>query len=133
MPKIYIKTAFTLTHEDGTKVPFPVGEHEVDADVADHWYVKAHAGEKPVAGAPASAAEDSTGDDANGDNGVAKAELDARAAELAKFEVALSAREAELDAREDAIAKREAAIAAATAEQAAADRAKGDQKPQPKK
>ena len=47
MPKIYVKKAFTLHHKD-EKHEFPVGNHTVPADVAEHWYTKAHTGEEPA-------------------------------------------------------------------------------------
>jgi hypothetical protein len=45
MKKIYVTKAFNFIAPDGNKVPFAVGPHEVDADVADHWYVQAHCGD----------------------------------------------------------------------------------------
>lgn len=41
MPKIIVATPFSLTTASGA-IDFPAGVHEVDEDVANHWYVKAH-------------------------------------------------------------------------------------------
>lgn len=151
MPKIHVHKPFTLTHDDGTQTSFVVGAHEVEAHVADHWYVKAHSG------ASADAAADRAGK-VNSESAAELAEqrrildsaaalLDGRAEQLAKLqeevtaregtaaareaklnerEEALRAREAELDGREDAIASREAALAAA-AEGQGADPVKAQQ------
>lgn len=41
MKKIYVLTAFNFN--DGEKItPFAAGFHDVDDEVADHWFVKAH-------------------------------------------------------------------------------------------
>lgn len=41
--KITVAKAFTFTHPDGHQQHFPVGVHkDVPANVADHWYTKAH-------------------------------------------------------------------------------------------
>ena len=41
MPKIVVATPFTFTTASGA-IDYPAGVHEVDEDVANHWYVKAH-------------------------------------------------------------------------------------------
>lgn len=151
MPKIHVHKPFTLTHDDGTQTSFEVGTHEVEAHVADHWYVKVHSGAGPDAAADRAGAADSDAEAELAEQrrtlDSAAAMLDGRAEQLAKLqddiaaregaaaareaklneaEEALRAREAELDAREDAIATREAALAAA-AEGQGADQAKAQQ------
>lgn len=42
MPKINVAKRFTLNMPDGTTMDFDVGEQNVDKDIADHWFVKAH-------------------------------------------------------------------------------------------
>lgn len=121
MPKIYIKKAFTLQH-DGEKHEFAVGNHEVPAAIAAHWFVKAHTGEEPAGGidAEAEAAERLAELDAK-----AKALLEA-ADMLADREKALAEREQAADQRDADLAKREAAVAEReqAADKAAADAAK---------
>ncbi|HBS6341499.1 TPA: STY1053 family phage-associated protein [Raoultella planticola] len=50
MKKIYVLTAFNFN--DGEKItPYAAGFHDVDDDVAVHWFVKAHCspdGEAPA-------------------------------------------------------------------------------------
>lgn len=50
MKKIYVLTAFNFN--DGAKItPFAAGFHDVDDEVAEHWFVKAHCspdGEAPA-------------------------------------------------------------------------------------
>ncbi|KFC08269.1 hypothetical protein GTGU_01465 [Trabulsiella guamensis ATCC 49490] len=50
MKKIYVLTEFNFN--DGTSIrTFTPGFHDVESDVADHWFVKAHCspdGEAPV-------------------------------------------------------------------------------------
>lgn len=106
MPKIYVKKAFTLHHND-ERHDFPVGNHTVPADVAEHWYVKAHTGDEPAADPDAAAAADEL-----------LAELDAKAKalqvladQLADREKAADQREADLNARAEALDAREVAIA----------------------
>ncbi|MDN7549083.1 STY1053 family phage-associated protein [Burkholderia cenocepacia] len=105
MPKIYIKKAFKLLGDDGKHRDFPVGNHTVDKEVAEHWFVKAHTGEEPAADPNAVAAADEL-----------LAELDAKAKglqelaeKLAEREKAADKRDAELAAREEAVAEREKA------------------------
>ncbi len=50
MPMIHVHTPFTLNKDDGTRKSFSVGDHDVDKDVVDHWYVKLHSGDKPTVG-----------------------------------------------------------------------------------
>lgn len=40
--KINVISKFTLVMSDCVPHEFDVGEHEVDQDIADHWYVKAN-------------------------------------------------------------------------------------------
>ncbi|MCL8293823.1 hypothetical protein M9Y55_28590 [Klebsiella oxytoca] len=50
MKKIYVLTAFNFN--DGAKItPFSAGFHDVEDEVAEHWFVKAHCspdGEAPA-------------------------------------------------------------------------------------
>ena len=50
MKKIYVLTAFNFN--DGAKItPFAAGFHDVEDEVAEHWFVKAHCspdGEAPA-------------------------------------------------------------------------------------
>lgn len=103
MPKIYVKKAFTL-NAGAEPQHFAVGNHTVSADVADHWFVKAHIGEPE----PASESERAA---------------DELLADLAKREKALTEREKAADARDADLAKREDAVAGRekAAEQASAD------------
>ncbi|MCT6589185.1 hypothetical protein N3553_04760 [Pantoea dispersa] len=41
--EILVHTPFTFTSDKGEKTPFPAGRHTVDKDVAEHWFVVAHA------------------------------------------------------------------------------------------
>ncbi len=127
MPKIYVKTPFTLTHDDTSKTSFAVGEHEVDAEVADHWFTKLHTGEKPVAaGTPVSlpaGGSDADQDDSAAELGkreealAANAEaLRVRAAELEVQRVNLGVHKAELDARHGSLEERAAGLNAREAE-----------------
>lgn len=164
MPKktIYIKAPFTLTHDDTSKTSFEVGEHEVDADVADHWFTKLHTGEKPVAGGtPVTPAGGGDVEQADRADELAKREealaanaeaLRARAAELEVQRVNLGVLKDELEARHGSLEERAAGLsfreaeldtredaiakreaAAAATEQAATDKAKVDQKASQKK
>jgi hypothetical protein len=40
--EILVHTPFTYTSEKGEKTPFDAGRHNVDKDVAEHWFVIAH-------------------------------------------------------------------------------------------
>lgn len=40
--KIRVHTAFNFNEPDGSSQRFEVGEHVVDAQTADHWFVVAH-------------------------------------------------------------------------------------------
>lgn len=43
MKQITVESAFVLTQQDGKKQEFSVGVHDdVDDEVANHWYVRAH-------------------------------------------------------------------------------------------
>lgn len=111
MPKIYVKKPFKLQHADKDGAPtvteFPVGNHEVPAAIAAHWFVKAHTGEEPAADPDTSAAADEL---------LAELEAKARALQeladkLADREKAAAQREADLNARAEALDTREVAIA----------------------
>lgn len=142
MPKIYIAKAFKLQHQDKDGKPtvthFDVGNHTVPADVAEHWFVKAHTGEEPAAGTDddADLAEKRSALDSAAEFLEGKAKelkglqdaLDARTIALTEGEAKLAGRvsaadqrAAELDQREAALAAREQALA--TAEKAAAEAA----------
>lgn len=92
MPKIYVKKAFTLNC-GGEQRHFPVGPHTVAADVAEHWYAKAHIGDPEPLGASELAADELL-------------------AELAKREKALTEREKTAEQRDAELAKREEAVTA---------------------
>jgi hypothetical protein len=47
MPIITIIKAFTLTFNDGKQQRFEPGAYDLEPDVADHWYVKAHSNKPP--------------------------------------------------------------------------------------
>jgi hypothetical protein len=47
MKEINVLKAFLLTLQDHTKKAFAVGVHKVEAEIAEHWFVKAHS--EPVA------------------------------------------------------------------------------------
>lgn len=142
MPKIYIAKAFKLQHQDKDGKPtvseFAVGNHTVAADVANHWFVKAHTGEEPVGGAEGEAdlSEQRAALDSAAEFLEGKAEqlktfqgtLDARSDALADGEsklaervIAADQRTADLDQREAALAAREQALA--TAEKAVVEAA----------
>ncbi len=120
MPKIYVKKAFTLHHKD-EKHEFPVGNHTVAADVAEHWYTKAHTGEEPPASpemdaelAKERAALESAGQFLEGKAKELKElqdVLELRASTVADREKAADQREADLNARAEALDTREVAIA----------------------
>ncbi|GMG90668.1 hypothetical protein Cmtc_18880 [Cupriavidus sp. TKC] len=120
MPKIYVKKAFTLHHKD-EKHEFPVGNHSVSAEVAEHWYVKAHTGEEPAAGNDGDAdladrraeleSEAKMLTDVAAKLNEDRLTLDARAAELVEREKAADQRETELNARAEALDAREVTIA----------------------
>jgi len=40
--EILVHTPFTFTDTKGEKVKFDAGRHNVDKDVAEHWFVVAH-------------------------------------------------------------------------------------------
>ena len=129
MPKIYVKKAFRLQHKGETH-EFPVGNHSVPADVAEHWLVKAHIGDEPQLDPDTSAAADELLAELE-----AKAkQLDAREQHVTGMEKAMAdhmtdltgreevlatrakeadERAADLDAREKAVSAREQAMAAA--------------------
>lgn len=94
MPKIYVHTPFNLQHK-GEKHFFPIGNHTVPADIADHWYTKAHTGSEPEVDVDT------------------KAATDAMVADLEAREKSLLARSADLDAREGVLVDREKAVQAA--------------------
>lgn len=120
MRTIHVHTPFTLQHNDESRA-FAVGSHAVEDDVAEHWYVKAHTGEKPEAatGAEAAAGQslaeqraklDDDRQHLNALHEMAKTlrdEQEAKAKALAAREDAARKREADLDDREKAVAERE--------------------------
>lgn len=106
--KIQVAKAFQLNVKGGAPMYFPIGNHTVDQEVADHWFVKAHlGGESAESGDNEAAADELLAElDAK-----AKA-LQAAADELAKREQALDKREADLAEREQAVAEREKSLEA---------------------
>ncbi|TDV39535.1 hypothetical protein C7405_101654 [Paraburkholderia caballeronis] len=138
MPKLYVHTPFTLRHDDGRLEQFTVGERDIPADTAAHWYVKHHAREPGDAPPPAAASHGDAA--ASAAIAAARAELDAEAvriaqqrAELEAFERDLASRAEGLDTREAAIDMRESAAdvceqehAARVAELDAAQKASAD-------
>lgn len=48
MKTIYVERSFLFRPDKGDPVPFAVGSHTVEDDVADHWFVKANCAERPV-------------------------------------------------------------------------------------
>lgn len=138
MPKkIYVEKAFTLQHE-GQKHEFTVGNHTVEAEIAEHWYTQAHIGKEPAADADTSAAADELLAELEGkakelderekalreSHGILQSireEQEAKAQALVDRESVAAQRAAELDQREAALAAREQALA--TAEKAVAEAA----------
>jgi hypothetical protein len=58
MATVLIKQSFTLILDDTRRFDYAAGLQEIDDDIAEHWYVKAHS--EPVSegrGAPESARE----------------------------------------------------------------------------
>lgn len=135
--KIYVEKAFKLLGEDGKHTDYPVGNHIVEKETAEHWFVKAHAGDEPPIDPDSQAAADEllaeldskakelderekAADQlkkdlqAGFDNlRTLKAEVESRHQAAAQREVDLNARAEALDAREVAIAEREKASEAA--------------------
>ncbi|MGU2444430.1 STY1053 family phage-associated protein [Burkholderia cenocepacia] len=122
MPKLYVHTAFTLRHDDGTLEAFPAGERDFPESVAAHWYVKHHTREPGDAPKPAAAPVDGA------ELAAAREALEAQAAQLSSaredaskeaarlaglrdeldtFGKDLDARAGELDVREATIVARE--------------------------
>lgn len=128
MPKIYVKKAFTLQH-GGEKHQFAVGNHDVPAAIAAHWFVKAHTGDEPAGGdaEPSDLAEQRAALDS------AAQFLEGRAEQLAKLQEELADREKAVAEREDAAEQRDVSLLARekavtereqAVEKAAADAAK---------
>ncbi len=132
MPKINVHTPFQFTHADGTKQDFAVGVHEVDKNVADHWFVLPHTGDAPVKSADEKSADELLGELDKREKAIAaqhealktaQAEQAKKAAELASREKAAEQRDADLSKREEAVAAREKAAEHAPADAAAAAKA----------
>jgi len=126
MPKIYVAKAFTLTHDDGTRTSFDVGNHKVDQEIADHWFVKHHLGEAP--------AQEGADTSEQAKQRLAELErlaiqLDDERKRLEELSVALDARADELDKREAELDKRETALKEAEAKATAQVDAKAAAKP----
>lgn len=47
MPDVMIEREFNLTHQDGTTELFPPGIYDLDDELANHWYVRAHTKQQP--------------------------------------------------------------------------------------
>lgn len=94
MPKIYVKKAFTL-NAGSEPQQFAVGNHNVPAEVAEHWFVKAHIGEPEPASESERAADELLSDLAKREKALTEREKAAeqRDADLAKREEAVTARE----------------------------------------
>lgn len=88
MPKIYVKKAFTL-NAGAEQQHFAVGNHTVSADVADHWFVKAHVGEPEPASESERAADELLADLDKREKALAARE---KAAEQAAAEAATAAK-----------------------------------------
>jgi multidrug resistance efflux pump len=101
MPKSHVHTAFTLQHK-GEKRHFPLGA-VVPADLADHWYVKAHTSAEPITDPSTSAAADAMLADLE----AKEKALAAIAADLAATGDVLDKRHKDVDQREDAVSRRE--------------------------
>ncbi|VVE79392.1 STY1053 family phage-associated protein [Pandoraea sputorum] len=110
MPKIYVNKAFIL-NAGGEPQHFPVGNHTVSAEIADHWFVKAHVGEPAPVGESERAADELLAD------------LDKREKALVEREKAAEQRDADLAKREDAVTAREKAAEQAAAEAATTSKA----------
>jgi len=132
MPKINVHTAFQFTHADGTKQDFAVGVHEVDGDVADHWFVKPHTGDAPQKSADEKSADELLGELDKREKALAgqhdilkttQAEQAKKASDLVAREKAAEQRDADLAKREESVAAREKAAEQAAAEAAAATKA----------
>jgi hypothetical protein len=65
MKQITVDSAFVFTHADGKQQEFTVGVHDdVQDEVADHWYVRAHCRpEKPRKAKANSEVPDGSGSD----------------------------------------------------------------------
>lgn len=110
--KIHVAKAFKLLGKDGKQHDFPVGNHTIDQDVAEHWFVKAHLDGESAQSADTEAAADEL-----------LAELEAKAK-------AIDEREAKVAEREKAVAEREQAIEAKAKEEAEAKaKAEAEAKP----
>jgi len=114
--KIYVNKAFKLQH-DGEHVDFAPGNHSVEKDVAEHWFVKAHTGDEPVGGTD----NDAVADELLAELDAKAKALQALADQLAEREKAAEARDMDLNTRASALDAREAALAE---REKAADQAK---------
>lgn len=115
--KIHVAKAFKLLGKDGKQHDFPVGNHTVDQDVAEHWFVKAHLDGESAGGDTEAAADELL------------AELEAKAKAVQEAEAKLAAREAELTEREKAVAAREQALDADKQDAEAKAKAEAEAKP----
>lgn len=61
MVSITVTKAFTLSLAAGLKRAFAIGVHEVESEIAEHWYVKAHIDPSATKDVPAPAAEEAAG------------------------------------------------------------------------
>ncbi|WP_079218925.1 STY1053 family phage-associated protein [Herbaspirillum robiniae] len=121
---IHVHKAFKLLH-NGEHLQFAPGSYSVDAEVAGHWFTKAHVGEAPLVDAGTAAAAE----ELMAELGQREKELRDQADLLQKAQEALAEREkavqaseatakqvsAELDSREASLAEREKAVAVAEA------------------
>ncbi|VVD29165.1 STY1053 family phage-associated protein [Paraburkholderia dioscoreae] len=138
---VQVHTPFTLTHDNGSVEHFGVGKHEIEAGLAEHWYVRLHTGDKPgsqlESGGAGGGAEMSA--ELRTELDRASAELRAEAEQIDSERATLNGREAalkqlanDLDEREKALDARQAGLNArevAIAEAAAATRGDPQQPP----
>src|SRR5689334_24433213 len=89
---IFVKQAFVLTKDDGEKVAFPVGRQEVDADIANHWFVKLHLGDEADLPAP----DQDRAQAAEAENAQLKQDLESEKAARAAAEARVAELEAQL-------------------------------------
>jgi len=89
--EILVHTPFTFTESNGEKTPFASGRHSVEKEVAEHWFVAAHA--------------DQTGStlDSGGDTALLTAEIDSLKAQLEKQAKLIGEQAKQIDAKDTAL------------------------------
>jgi colicin import membrane protein len=111
MKTITVLKAFVLTLADHTMKRFEKGLHEVEAEIAGHWYVKAHS----TAAADVKATENAAEKDAEALKAKAEAEKAKAEAEVEEAKKKVEAEAAALKAKTEAEAIEAAAKAAGEA------------------